>query len=70
MKFVISDELSGISSYRGTINGYWILMDYDAKNDLLVYEIDDHLKPGQNAFDLKVTDGKGNVGSYKVTLVR
>ncbi len=37
----ISDELSGIKSYRGTMNGKWVLMDYDPKNELLVYEIDD-----------------------------
>jgi hypothetical protein len=65
IKFTISDELSGISSYRGTLNGSWILMDYDAKNDLLVYTIDEQLKPGQNAFELKVIDGKGNQAVYK-----
>ncbi len=39
----ITDELSGIESYRGTFNGKWILMDYDAKNDLLTYIYDERL---------------------------
>jgi hypothetical protein len=70
VKFTISDELSGISSYRGTLNGKWILMDYDAKNDLLVYTIDERLLAGQNAFELKVTDGKGNQAVYKAVFIR
>jgi hypothetical protein len=70
VKFTISDELSGISTYRGTLNGKWLLMDYDAKNDLLIYLIDERLLTGQNAFELVVTDGKGNRSSYKATLVR
>ena len=36
----ISDDESGISFYRGEINGKWILMDYDFKTNLLKYEID------------------------------
>jgi murein DD-endopeptidase MepM/ murein hydrolase activator NlpD len=70
VKFTISDELSGIASYRGTLNGKWILMDYDAKNDLLIYMIDERLLAGQNAFELKVTDAKGNSATYKSGLTR
>jgi hypothetical protein len=70
VKFTISDELSGIASYRGTLNGKWILMDYDAKNDLLIYTIDERLLAGQNAFELKVTDAKGNSATYKSGLTR
>ena len=33
----ISDDLSGISSYRATINGKLILMEYEYKTDLLSY---------------------------------
>jgi hypothetical protein len=66
----ISDNLAGIRSYRGTLNGKWILMDYDAKNRLLVYSFDEHLKPGKNQFVLVVTDGVGNTSKYSATLVR
>ena len=30
----VSDNLSGIKTYRGTLNGKWILMDYD---DVIVH---------------------------------
>jgi hypothetical protein len=64
IKFTISDELSGIASYRGALNGKWILMEYDPKNDLLYYTIDEHLPAGQGSFSLEVTDGKGNRKVY------
>jgi len=66
----ISDNLSGISSYRGTINGKWILMDFDAKSDLLVYTFDDRIKPGKNNFRLVVRDAVGNERVYQATLTR
>lgn len=56
----ISDNLSGIKTYRGTLNGAWILMDYDAKNKLLTYKRDAMLIPGENHMILTITDGVGN----------
>ena len=66
----ISDNLSGIKTYRGTLNGRWILMDYDEKNRLLSYKVDDRTKPGKNAFVLTVTDACGNSAKYEANLVR
>lgn len=66
----ITDNLSGIKSYRGTMNGKWILMDYDAKNDLLLYEIDDRTQKGSNKFTLVVEDQVGNQAVYEANLVR
>ena len=40
LKIVIIDNLSGISEYSLRINGKWVLAEYDAKNDLLMYEYD------------------------------
>jgi len=64
VKLTISDELSGIAGYRGTLNGKWILMEYDAKNNLLYYNIDENLIPGKNNFLLEVRDGKNNKAFY------
>ncbi len=66
----ISDNLSGIKLYRGTLNGKWILMDYDEKNRLLTYSFDEHMKPGKNLFVLMVADAVGNSSLYKATLIR
>ena len=66
----ISDNLSGIKSYRGTMNGKWILMDYDAKSGLLTYLIDEHMPKGKNTFSLVLTDAVGNQCRYEAGLVR
>jgi hypothetical protein len=68
--FRISDNLSGIKSYRGTMNGKWILMDYDAKTNQLIYFIDEHMLKGKNSFHLVVTDEVGNNSSYDASLIR
>ena len=70
LSFKISDNLSGIQSYRGTLNGKWILMDFDAKYNLLVYTFDDRIKPGKNSFRLVVRDAVGNETVYQATLTR
>lgn len=66
----ISDNLSGIRSYRGTLNNQWILMDYDPKRNLLEYTFDDRLKPGKNTFRLVVVDDVGNKTEYSANLIR
>ncbi len=68
IRIAISDNLSGIKSYNATLNGKWILMDYDAKNRLLEYKRDDRLVKGVNEFLLIVADDCGNESSYKATL--
>jgi hypothetical protein len=66
----ISDNLAGIKVYRGTLNGKWILMDYDEKNRLLTYTFDEYMRPGKNQFVLMVADAVGNSSLYKATLIR
>ncbi|MEI6765574.1 MAG: M23 family metallopeptidase [Bacteroidota bacterium] len=68
LKVKISDELSGISSYNAYLNGQWILMEYDAKNDLLTYKIDEKATTGKNEFLLDVTDVCGNKSTLKIGL--
>lgn len=66
---IIGDDLSGIKSYRATLNGQWILMEYDSKNSLLTYKFDGRLKSGENKFVLVVKDGCQNENQYKATLM-
>ena len=70
IRMLISDNLAGIDSYRGTLNGKWILMEYDAKTRSLVYAFDDHIKTGKNQFVLTVTDAVGNTSRYEAALIR
>jgi len=66
----ISDDLSGIKYYRGTLNGKWILMDYDSKSNSLTYFFDERVKRGKNTFRLVVGDGVGNESVYTAMLSR
>lgn len=68
LRFRISDNFSGINTYRGTLNGTWILMDYDSKNRLLTYKRDARLLPGENILIITATDGRNNATSYRITL--
>ncbi|MDD5506990.1 MAG: M23 family metallopeptidase [Bacteroidales bacterium] len=68
LKVVIKDQQSGIESYSPTLNGEWILMEYDEKNDLLIYRFDEFLKKGENVFRLEVMDRKDNLRTYEAKL--
>ena len=68
IRMIISDNLSGINTYNAYLNGEWILMDYDAKNNLLEYTFDEKLKPGKNIFKLSVEDNTGNKKTYEASL--
>tara|TARA_B110000503_G_scaffold143251_1_gene243525 strand:+ start:2727 stop:4439 length:1713 start_codon:yes stop_codon:yes gene_type:complete len=66
----ITDNLSGIGSCRGTVDGKWVLMAYDAKNDKLSYYFDDKVTKGNHTFKLLVKDEVGNKSVYKADFVR
>ena len=66
----IKDGQTGIRSYRGTINGRWILMEYDPKKQLLTYNFDARLINGTNHFRLVVKDLLGNETVYEADLIR
>ena len=66
----ITDELSGIKSFKAFLNSKWILMEYDVKNNLLTYAIDDNVKEGNNHFFLEVEDNKGNKSNYEAELFK
>jgi len=68
LKFHLEDDLAGIRSYSGTLNGKWVLLEFDPKNDLLYYVKDERFLKGQNTFRLKVSDKVGNVKELSVTI--
>ena len=62
----ITDNLSGVSTYRGEINGKYALFEFDGKNALITYDFDDErLHPGYHRLKLTVTDRCGNKSSYE-----
>ena len=68
LKVQISDEQSGIKDYQPTLNGHWILMEYDLKSKTLTYHFDKYLKKGKNVFQLTVRDNVGNESVYKAVI--
>lgn len=70
MTFRISDNLSGIRSFEGSLNGQWVLMEFDLKTATLWHTFDERTRPGKNSFQLVVTDMKMNKRIYNVTFTR
>jgi hypothetical protein len=71
LKVKISDNLSGIKSYKGYIDGEWIRMEYDAKNHLLTYKFSDRRLTGSNhTFELILKDNVDNITKYKAIFHR
>jgi hypothetical protein len=64
----ISDNSSGIGTIRATINGNWVLMNYDHKRNLIWSERIDKAVPLKGNFELEVQDKAGNKSIYKTTL--
>ncbi|MGN0032943.1 MAG: M23 family metallopeptidase [Candidatus Limimorpha sp.] len=70
LKIKIKDVESGISSYDVFVNGQWVVGEYDAKNDLLYYDVDDNIKKGKkNKIDVVVTDNVGNETRQEYSVV-
>ena len=71
LKVKINDTVSGISNYRATVNGKWILMEYDYKTKTLTYDFnDDIVTDTKNDFKLIVTDNVGNSATFEATFFR
>lgn len=70
LRVEIEDKETGIKDYAMFVNGRWVLADYDAKNKLLMYQIDNHIKEGDNILKVVVTDMVGNKKIYSTTLTR
>lgn len=71
LKLKIEDKLTGISNYRATVNGKWILMEYDYKTDMLVHDFKDNVvKDTNNNLKVIVTDNVGNSTTFEATFHR
>ncbi|UMB61322.1 M23 family metallopeptidase [Lutibacter sp. A80] len=71
LKIKIIDNESGIKSYRGEIDGEWILLEYDPKTNLLVYNLNDKsFTTAQHNLKITVTDNVGNSTTLNATFFR
>ena len=71
LKIKISDQISGIKNYRATINGQWILMEYDTKTQTLTHDFNDKIiTDTKNNLKIIVTDNVGNSTTFETTFYR
>jgi hypothetical protein len=71
LKVKISDADSGINSWRATIDGKWILMQYNHKKKVLTYNFNDKKMFGsKHLFEIIVSDNVGNTSEHALTFFR
>ena len=57
----ITDNQSGITFYRGDIDGKWALMEYEYKVDKLIYYFPENFTKGDHTIKITVKDKLENV---------
>lgn len=65
MKFKVEDDVATTGhvrdiSYDAWIDDEWILLEYDKKNDMLIYKFDERISEGDHVLKLVVKDAVGN----------
>ncbi len=60
----ISDELSGIKSYSGMLDGKWHLFEYDPKSTILTADLSFLPMNHEHSMEVTVTDQRGNTTKY------
>ncbi|MDD5149552.1 MAG: M23 family metallopeptidase [Flavobacterium sp.] len=71
IQFTISDELSGIKSYNGYLNGNWVLFEYDNKTKKITHNFSDGIvAEGANELKIIVMDNMGNSSIFETHFFR
>ena len=71
LKVKINDKGSGIKSYRGEIDGEWILMEYNVKKGMLTYNLNDKkFNTVKHHLKITVIDNVGNKSVVTSTFYR
>ena len=70
MSFKINDNYDTAGNgdglmYRATVDGSWILMEFDSKSDVLFHQFDGRIGNGEHILNLKVSDNRGNEAVYE-----
>ncbi|MGG7035498.1 MAG: M23 family metallopeptidase [Flavobacterium sp.] len=66
LQLEINDNLSGIKTYNGYLNGKWILFEYDYKTKKIIHLFDNaFLVDGKNELKVEVTDNVKNSAIFE-----
>lgn len=71
LRFSISDNLSGINSFEGYIDGAWVLFAYDPRYRTLTYSFDKERieSAKKHTLELRVTDNCNNTSVFKTDFI-
>ena len=70
INFTISDNISGIKTFNGFLNGKWILFEYEYKQNRLTYKFSDgNAIVGKNELKLVVVDNVGNSSIFETSFL-
>ncbi len=66
VSFAISDDLSGVASYKAEVDGKWVILEHDVNKSTLIHNFDDALTGTDktHTVTLTITDGTGNTAVY------
>ncbi len=71
LKLRIKDDLSGIKKINGSINGKWILLEHEPKNNTISYNLSDiNFNSSKYELEIVALDYLGNKKLYKAILYR
>jgi len=65
IQFRISDNFSGIAHYSALVDGKWLLMEYNKRDQILTGDISALPQNNQHQVEVKVSDEKGNEAVYR-----
>jgi len=71
LKFKVYDNLSGVNSFAGYIDGVWVMFEYNTQKNWYIYHIDDKVIRSVNPHTLlfEAIDIKGNKASFSTTFL-
>jgi hypothetical protein len=64
-RFKVTDDLSGIASYKLKIDDRFVLLEYEYKSNLLFHVPDGTVGAGAHNLVLEVKDERGNTGTFR-----
>ena len=72
IEFKIKDDLSGIKKYNAYLDGQWVLLEYDAKNDKMFYKFPklEYNETKRREFKIVVEDSCNNISVFKTKFYR
>jgi murein DD-endopeptidase MepM/ murein hydrolase activator NlpD len=68
--FRVNDNMSGVKSFMGKIDGKWVLVEHDYKSKIFIYTFGPGIAAGKHTFEFTATDFKNNVSQFTADFYR